>query len=230
MSQATTPSIFGRSPRMRGKLPRRAQDHDRRGSIPAYAGETRSVCRSCSVMRVDPRVCGGNSITWSGQRRINGRSPRMRGKRSPSPSTRAAIRSIPAYAGETVEWGDASWPGEVDPRVCGGNNSVSWCTHPNRGRSPRMRGKPSCRPQARAQARSIPAYAGETDERPRDRDIDQVDPRVCGGNRRKNMDSAASRGRSPRMRGKHPNPLHVASMNRSIPAYAGETHRAVDPL
>ena len=55
---------LGRSPRMRGKRmfiftrPMQARP------IPAYAGETMASCLVHMGIQADPRVCGGNSLSW----------------------------------------------------------------------------------------------------------------------------------------------------------------------
>src|SRR5690606_26016934 len=94
------------------------------------------------------------------------------------------------------------------------------------GRSPRMRGKPSEGELGIGICGSIPAYAGETHNALLHPDQTAVDPRVCGGNRvRITLDLVAT-GRSPRMRGKRQRAAHRTHIERSIPAYAGETTSA----
>ena len=95
----------GPSPRVRGSRRDRDPGVDRRGSIPACAGEP---------ARTKPRTVAGDDM---------GPSPRVRG----SPHRRAAGRgaggSIPACAGEpapTCRW---TWRRWVHPRVCGGARS-----------------------------------------------------------------------------------------------------------
>ena len=71
---------WGLSPRGRGKRQRRISPRESRGSIPAWAGETRLVSLCLELGEVYPRVGGGNtgnavSFPFSG-----GLSPRGRGK------------------------------------------------------------------------------------------------------------------------------------------------------
>src|SRR5690606_8962205 len=94
-------TIFGRSPRMRGKRWWRATCGRTPGSIPAYAGETEHRRRGAHSDGVDPRVCGGNSVTTICGDRARGRSPRMRGKPGAARRRSSLRGSIPAYAGET---------------------------------------------------------------------------------------------------------------------------------
>src|SRR5690606_17091328 len=125
----------------------------------------------------------------------------------------------------------------VDPRVCGGNDPTKSAVYAAKGRSPRMRGK-RCRPDQQPPAkRSIPAYAGETASARACGRGHQVDPRVCGGNPKRNEKNAWEVGRSPRMRGKQRTATELLTEHGSIPAYAGETapgrrwreRRPVDP-
>src|SRR5690606_10597814 len=92
----------GRSPRMRGKRPGADEEHLLLGSIPAYAGETWFKLVDPDELPVDPRVCGGNWSTCSAGAGATGRSPRMRGKLVRDGTNALALRSIPAYAGETL--------------------------------------------------------------------------------------------------------------------------------
>src|SRR5690606_21916696 len=128
-----------------------------------------------------------------------GRSPRMRGKQPPVSFKSVSGGSIPAYAGETGDPCCCGGPLPVDPRVCGGNPSLTFVAYCARGRSPRMRGKQPEGPVIGPRGRSIPAYAGET-ARAADgcRDFG-VDPRVCGGNFTDPGEVILDPGRSPRM-------------------------------
>ena len=172
------------------------------GSIPAYAGETNELAGHELRIKVDPRVCGGNWPACPSGQRIQGRSPRMRGKLVDAVVPIDLLRSIPAYAGETR----MGWTGprktQVDPRVCGGNLVASVEGTGARGRSPRMRGKHRQRIAPAQPDGSIPAYAGETICSSFRYPPAQVDPRVCGGNAAAPSRSPPPKGRSPRMRGK----------------------------
>ena len=91
----------GSSPRVRGK-PRTNRDADLpRRLIPARAGKTGTIGRGGPRGRAHPRVCGENLhetiIPLAGM----GSSPRVRGKRRPSPLPGAPRGLIPACAGKT---------------------------------------------------------------------------------------------------------------------------------
>src|SRR5690606_6243675 len=109
-------------------------------------------------------------------------SLRMRGKRLGPFYAVFGAGSIPACAGETIDLGIGQEDTQVDPRVCGGNFHPSDVEAHRLGRSPRMRGKPRCQCGEVFGERSIPAYAGETESTCPTAAIEQVDPRVCGGN------------------------------------------------
>ena len=145
---------------------------------------------------------GGNSRCPHLRGRINGLSPRGRGKPSAIYSSAPSGRSIPAWAGETAPLAGLSATERVYPRVGGGNWSKRSLPIGKAGLSPRGRGKLVfgriiCLPE-----RSIPAWAGETCPAWSVFATEPVYPRVGGGNagsgRRKNR----CRGLSPRGRGK----------------------------
>ena len=132
----------GRSPRVRGRRPRVRRLVDRRGSIPAGAGETYGLASSSIRARVDPRGCGGDEHQGAAPCPDKGRSPRVRGRPVACARHADAPRSIPAGAGETRAGSIGASAPRVDPRGCGGD--ASKVSGPMRcwGRSPRVRGRP----------------------------------------------------------------------------------------
>ena len=92
------------------------------------------------------------------------------------------------------------------------------------GLSPRGRGKLELYPDDDARERSIPAWAGETNPRRRRCHIDEVYPRVGGGNSLARSNLARVSGLSPRGRGKREAEYRYSQPYRSIPAWAGETY------
>ena len=138
---SSSASRMGLSPRGRGKpveiliVP---CDHR---SIPAWAGET-TMPPSLTPMRpVYPRVGGGNSSGVSARPHIDGLSPRGRGKLVLALQHREALRSIPAWAGETYRGRVQQFEWAVYPRVGGGNLPIPRCAKSADGLSPRGRGK-----------------------------------------------------------------------------------------
>ena len=168
-------------------------------------------------------MCGGNVHHKRRRPLCQGLSPRVRGKQARGGGGGVMVRSIPACAGETAPRRHSLRSPAVYPRVCGGNYLREHeLPHPE-GLSPRVRGKPWQLCQAGAGPRSIPACAGETRGRPRQRRPSGVYPRVCGGNRGPAPCRAYRRGLSPRVRGKRQPALRPGAILRSIPACAGET-------
>ena len=71
----------GRSPRMRGRRALGAAGWRYDGSIPAHAGETSKKNTNSYEKGVDPRACGGDEPVLIPLHLVQGRSPRMRGRR-----------------------------------------------------------------------------------------------------------------------------------------------------
>ena len=213
----------GRSPRARGKRHRPGMDGHSERSIPACAGKTPIPHLYILTNKVDPRVRGENMPRTPAESALRGRSPRARGKQKVSLSVGELERSIPACAGKTR--GDPRYPGveEVDPRVRGENHPGEQDVWAEDGRSPRARGKPCERLNARLRRRSIPACAGKTPSgKCRWRGL-RVDPRVRGENRYAWRVLRNWTGRSPRARGKPGAGSTPGQCSGSIPACAGKT-------
>ena len=113
----------GLSPRGRGKPTARSFSVSPFGSIPAWAGETRSTLPLLEQHLVYPRVGGGNIASASANPANAGLSPRGRGKLFPAGWLAACIGSIPAWAGETDDALHHCHDWEVYPRVGGGNGN-----------------------------------------------------------------------------------------------------------
>ncbi len=134
------------------------------------------------AVSVYPRVCGGNYRPIDSPTEENGLSPRVRGKLPTEALGRELMRSIPACAGETFVWRFFDTHLQVYPRVCGGNVYSPRERHRRLGLSPRVRGKRQHDDCVLADARSIPACAGETKSTMGKVSTRKVYPRVCGGN------------------------------------------------
>ena len=159
---------------------------------------------------------------------LHGASPRLRGKQCLGARRRPNKGCIPAPAGETSpNYRYPGYPG-VHPRACGGNPQSAPETLRGRGASPRLRGKPPRSPVLQAIAGCIPAPAGETRASPTESGPDGVHPRACGGNSGVGEAEIASRGASPRLRGK-PDCADAGGGGKGcIPAPAGETVRWIE--
>ena len=158
-----------------------------------------------------------------------GLSPRVRGNPLAGVSWLCGIGSIPACAGEPQTPLASSRKRRVYPRVCGGTAANTAIPTAAAGLSPRVRGN---RRQAAEQAvfrGSIPACAGEPGSGSSGSGIARVYPRVCGGTSIVVSPIGRAGGLSPRVRGNPCTPLRFRSIQRSIPACAGEPHHADDP-
>ena len=134
----------------------------------------------------------------------------------------AAMRSIPACAGEphTIRMITATLT--VYPRVCGGTSDYARRRPAFAGLSPRVRGNRLDAKAKLAIARSIPACAGEPLYLSIAANRCGVYPRVCGGTEYTLRTDSGSDGLSPRVRG-NPQPRSPPiGAARSIPACAGE--------
>ena len=114
-------SALGSSPRMRGKRREHHQQHHPDRLIPAHAGKTSlSVCYKCEC-RAHPRACGENITPGDWQTKLNGSSPRMRGKLVRRPRGSGLEGLIPAHAGKTITKLKMLFERWAHPRACGEN-------------------------------------------------------------------------------------------------------------
>ena len=92
----------GLSPRTRGRPRRTVPRCQPEGSIPANAGETTALGRTCTTCGVYPRERGGDVDAVGVALAAEGLSPRTRGRQASALGVRAGMGSIPANAGETL--------------------------------------------------------------------------------------------------------------------------------
>ena len=167
-------------------------------------------------------MCGGTPRMYQPCRSIKGLSPRVRGNLLVQAALVAALRSIPACAGEPRQRPVGSVGTPVYPRVCGGTAQMGISAVRRLGLSPRVRGNLPFRQFCAGLSGSIPACAGEPHHRLAAFGVAGVYPRVCGGTRRADWWNGPAPGLSPRVRG-NPSPDSAAGGSvRSIPACAGE--------
>ena len=212
----------GLSPRGRGNLLLPLYGGRTSGSIPAWAGEPRSPARHLPTGQVYPRVGGGTAPLFAGETMSSGLSPRGRGTLHVLRQRKRDERSIPAWAGEPTgaRWTDAFR--EVYPRVGGGTSPDGVTTRTCSGLSPRGRGNRTLFVFGSISHRSIPAWAGEPDPRPKRQRPVKVYPRVGGGTPPLRRINQLLQGLSPRGRGNRQTPKSLLHLIRSIPAWAGE--------
>ena len=193
---------------------------------------------------------GGNGANRDEVGRLDGLSPRGRGKRARaahrthpgkglSPRGRGKLGvvavggvefgSIPAWAGETITASGANPLRRVYPRVGGGNPVMAHRRPSMGGLSPRGRGKHPGQGSKYLIFGSIPAWAGETTSNQTIDKKTKVYPRVGGGNGNTDSPMPQPKGLSPRGRGKRTRSRPTPPFPGSIPAWAGETAMALKP-
>ena len=208
---------------MRGKLEVKEFKSTATRIIPAHAGQTSTLGMTVVRPSDHPRACGANLFDSSSSTHAVGSSPRMRGKRRFSRSTRRDGRIIPAHAGQTRRDISTSGRSPDHPRACGANGKISSKTMVRTGSSPRMRGKLRVERGRDDKIRIIPAHAGQTHGRRYMADRTPDHPRACGANSTKYNARHMPTGSSPRMRGKPLRFLVFDPCGRIIPAHAGQT-------
>ena len=152
----------------------------------------------------------------------SGSSPRGRGKRNQPRRVHPAGRLIPARAGKTSHGPDHRLASTAHPRAGGENDHENILTIPQKGSSPRGRGKRYPRSARPVRDGLIPARAGKTGRQGRPAHRRPAHPRAGGENPVQRYGFSLRYGSSPRGRGK---PLIAVAENHSsrlIPARAGK--------
>ena len=165
---------------MRGKaFPGRLQDSFP-GITPAYAGKRSAWSCQLTHTRDHPRVCGEKGNPPEGGTPATGSPPRMRGKVSQCPASRAGPGITPAYAGKRFCYGWQKPLSGDHPRVCGEKPRMWQTMWKKQGSPPRMRGKVSSANSSLSHSGITPAYAGK--RRPCFNKSNKTwdHPRVCG--------------------------------------------------
>ena len=213
----------GSSPRVRGKRDLDESLREDLGLIPARAGKTASAASTSTRPRAHPRACGENPKSLATRTTLHGSSPRVRGKRSLLWGSWACGRLIPARAGKTRPRTTSESSTGAHPRACGENSSPKGQSRRTLGSSPRVRGKRLDQTVGHQRPRLIPARAGKTLGGPGGGAADAAHPRACGENPSRVCTWSASRGSSPRVRGKPDAWVFTHCSQRLIPARAGKT-------
>ena len=173
-------SRHGLSPRMRGNRPDHRHLRSIARSIPAHAGQPCKLPAISFLLMVYPRACGATADRRAAVNARVGLSPRMRGNLRQSRRRRAALRSIPAHAGQPARYRRERHRRAVYPRACGATAKYIRQADLNPGLSPRMRGNPRRKRHTERLTRSIPAHAGQPRVQPRTTLAQGVYPRACG--------------------------------------------------
>ena len=195
-------SMYGSSPRVRGKPDQRRDPVRRERIIPARAGQTR-WCREYRIPKPDhPRACGANQEVLVLRASFLGSSPRVRGKPGGACACLALVRIIPARAGQTHAPYQDCRAHPDHPRACGANHGGQSVYTADTGSSPRVRGKLLRGDGRLAVLRIIPARAGQTILYHYSSSLVPDHPRACGANLPRAELTVGLSGSSPRVRGK----------------------------
>ena len=174
------------------------------------------------VDEVYPRVGGETTNNTIDYDACTGLSPRGRGNLEAQATAGPILGSIPAWAGKPATGWIEGLPGRVYPRVGGETWFLPGPTSFDFGLSPRGRGN---RPEAGSslcQTWSIPAWAGKPTRLPPARRRVRVYPRVGGETLQMGAASDKLDGLSPRGRGNQRQRGRLATLQGSIPAWAGK--------
>ena len=167
---------------------------------------------------------GGENSTRAVQAHAaSGSSPRGRGTLYNHRTRDIIIRVIPAWAGNTQATPRRRRPATGHPRVGGEHGQDQRIPDVHGGSSPRGRGTLENRPKQPRQLRVIPAWAGNTNGRPRRAPALPGHPRVGGEHRVADLLEESEFGSSPRGRGTRFRRLVLCGRFRVIPAWAGNT-------
>ena len=219
-------TLWGSSPRVRGKLLELLGDPGAAGIIPARAGKTADRHYTASLTTDHPRACGEN-VTWDPAIADRpGSSPRVRGKHAFAPWDDCPAGIIPARAGKTSRTTSASGSATDHPRACGENRLRGFSRVRAWGSSPRVRGKLLVKSFGFLPHRIIPARAGKTRTCSSAARTTRDHPRACGENERGSVKAKTVTGSSPRVRGKPTRSTRSTSSSGIIPARAGKTSNA----
>ena len=217
----------GSSPRARGTPVRKRVRARGFRFIPACAGNTNVANKSGKFRPVHPRVRGEHATRTPTGARMTGSSPRARGTRPQEWRDGVIRRFIPACAGNTRRSTSEASLQPVHPRVRGEHQIRAARTSPTIGSSPRARGTPGRDRRPASVDRFIPACAGNTRRSTSEASLQPVHPRVRGEHQIRAARTSPTIGSSPRARGTPGRDRRPASVDRFIPACAGNTK--IDP-
>ena len=218
----TLATDLGLSPLARGNRGRARARTLLPRSIPARAGEPRRYEGRGSQRGVYPRSRGGTGFRVLQRPPAPGLSPLARGNRSAVSAHQHRRRSIPARAGEPRPRRPCQSQYRVYPRSRGGTSLLRDGGSLVAGLSPLARGNLSTVVRGGAEARSIPARAGEPASLRTSYDTTEVYPRSRGGTASTSWLGRAGSGLSPLARGNRRRVDEHRDGQRSIPARAGE--------
>ena len=223
MRAAKSGARFGSSPRARGTRKHSVRPCLFLRFIPACAGNTVCAESSFAPISVHPRVRGEHLGNTPKALAMYGSSPRARGTLLTGIPGAGKTRFIPACAGNTLGYVSTVAEVAVHPRVRGEHRIDPLWIFPVPGSSPRARGTLCVCGFCGFDSRFIPACAGNTQAATRTRRAIAVHPRVRGEHSTRIPQIAVYIGSSPRARGTPATRASQDSVQRFIPACAGNT-------
>ena len=195
--------------------------------IPAYAGNTPNPAHIISSASVHPRLRGEHDGAPAASLSSYGSSPLTRGTHARIQVRICVGRFIPAYAGNTTPRRGCSLGRAVHPRLRGEHpRNIPRKPH-QIGSSPLTRGTHWPAGPGLPRQRFIPAYAGNTAGHCHQAEAEAVHPRLRGEHMVRNCMRKPIDGSSPLTRGTRTLMGRQGDYPRFIPAYAGNTPRAV---
>ena len=217
--------INGTSPRTRGKRRGWGTQIHRHRNIPAHAGKTFFHTVRDEHIGEHPRARGENDDVGRMNARLEGTSPRTRGKHGAQSVIKLKERNIPAHAGKTPPFGRNPGQKPEHPRARGENEWGGSRFFVPFGTSPRTRGKLEYAHGLVTHSRNIPAHAGKTSSMTWMNCSAPEHPRARGENTPQSILTSKHGGTSPRTRGKLKPAWDALGAGRNIPAHAGKTRR-----
>ena len=233
-----TPAAYpGSSPLARGTPCGRRQTHRRLRFIPAGAGNTGSLTKSCAMTPVHPRWRGEHPSIRVAVALAGGSSPLARGTQQLHAVMNGVQRFIPAGAGNTSRRPASAVRPTVHPRWRGEHGFTSVAEAVECGSSPLARGTQLRGARGWRRRRFIPAGAGNTRAHASNPPRPTVHPRWRGEHPFHIFELSAGCGSSPLARGTRQDAAAILALGRFIPAGAGNTttltgiqlHSAVHP-
>ncbi len=214
-------AMVGSSPRGRGTLGRQSAAMRRGRFIPAGAGNAQSWPEAHGEQPVHPRGGGERRALLRLFFHLCGSSPRGRGTLRFMQYTDAALRFIPAGAGNASEFGAVIAQSPVHPRGGGERQCSCLAPYAECGSSPRGRGTLAPVADLAALGRFIPAGAGNAAFASASAPLCPVHPRGGGERCPAALCCPSLLGSSPRGRGTRNLSSNAHSSSRFIPAGAG---------
>ncbi|SHG87522.1 hypothetical protein SAMN05444320_115101 [Streptoalloteichus hindustanus] len=191
--------------------------------IPACAGPTAPSAPIRGVLWTHPRVRGADPPPLDPPLRLDGSSPRVRGRLDLDRAYATLRRLIPARAGPTMPPAEHEVPRWAHPRACGADVRVVAVREYEGGSSPRVRGRRLPQDRQGVVERLIPARAGPTGTAPAGSRPPRAHPRVRGADAGGQLSVLPTAGSSPRARGRRASAVSGVDVARLIPACAGPT-------